>query len=201
MTEFILATGNQGKIVELKKLLADLPVRVVSVKEKNLSLDVEENGSSFLENAVIKAGAIHAHTGGFVMADDSGLEVDALGGEPGIYSARFMGEDADYPTKIAELWRRLEGIPMEQRTARFVCAVALYCPDGSVYTTVKNWEGLLYDRMVGEHGFGYDPVFYLPEIQKTSAEISPEEKNRISHRGQAVSAVLAYLKESWYSVV
>ena len=200
MTDFTIATGNQDKVREIKAMLEGLPLRVLSMKERGIVLEVEESGSSFCENAVLKARAIHEITGGFVMADDSGLAVDALGGEPGIYSARFMGEDADYPTKIEELWRRLKDVPREARTARFVCAIALYCPDGSLFTTEAVMEGLIHDEIAGANGFGYDPVLFLPEYGLTAAQISPEEKNRISHRGKAVVSMLDYLKKTWYSV-
>lgn len=171
---------------EIRMILGDLGVPVVSMKEAGAAADIEENGTSFEENAIIKARTIMKKTGEITMADDSGLEIDALGGEPGIYSARYMGEDTSYDIKNQNLIDRLEGMPEEKRTARFVCAIACAFPDGQILTSRGTMEGLIAHEIRGENGFGYDPVFYLPEEGCTSAEISPEKKNELSHRGKAL---------------
>lgn len=189
MKKIIFATGNQGKMREIREILSDLDVEVLSMKEAGITADIEENGKSFEENAVIKAKAISKMTGEIVLADDSGLEIDYLNKEPGIYSARYMGEDTSYHIKNANLIRRLEGVPDEQRTARFVCAVAAAFPDGTVKTVTAAMEGRIGYEEKGENGFGYDPIFFLPEYGCTSAELSMEEKNKISHRGKALRAI------------
>ena len=148
-----------------------------------------EDGTTFEENAVIKARTISEMTGEIVLADDSGLEIDYLNKEPGVYSARYMGEDTSYHIKNANLIQRLEGVPDEKRTARFVCAVAAAFPDGTVKTVRGTMEGRIGYEERGENGFGYDPIFFLPEFQCTSAELSMEEKNQISHRGKALRAI------------
>lgn len=167
-------------------ILADLGVEVRSLKDAGIRIDVEENGASYEENALIKARAAAAFTRDIVMADDSGLEIDYLNGEPGIYSARYLGEDTPYAIKNADLIARLEGVPREKRTARFVCAIAAVLPDGRELTTRATVEGIIGHEEKGSHGFGYDPIFYVPEFGKTTAELTEEEKNRISHRGKAL---------------
>ncbi len=182
----IFATGNEGKMREIRMILAGLGIPVVSMKEAGVSADIEENGKSFAENAAIKAKAIMEMTGEIVMADDSGLEIDYLDGAPGIYSARFMGEDTSYDIKNAAILEKLRGVPDERRTARFVCAIACAFPDGQMLETYDTMEGRIGYEIKGGNGFGYDPIFYLPECGCTSAEVSPEKKNELSHRGKAL---------------
>lgn len=186
MERIIFATGNEGKLREIREILADLGIEVVSMKAAGIQADIVEDGTTFEENAIIKAKAIHELTGEMVMADDSGLEVDYLNKEPGVYSARYMGEDTSYRIKNMSLVERLEGVPDEQRTARFVCVIALVTKDGQVVTTRGDFEGRIGYEEKGENGFGYDPVFYVPEFGCYSAELSPEQKNAISHRGKAL---------------
>ena len=189
MKKVIFATGNEGKMKEIREILGDLDIRLLSLKDAGITADIEENGSSFEENAVIKAMAIRDLTGEIVLADDSGLEIDYLNKEPGIYSARYMGEDTSYHIKNANLIERLNGVPDEKRTARFVCAIAAAFPDGTVRTVRAAMEGRIGYEEKGENGFGYDPIFYLPEYGCSSAELSMEKKNKISHRGKALRAI------------
>ena len=187
----IFATGNEGKMKEIRMILADMGLSIQSMKQADIVLDIEENGRTFEENAVIKAKAVaqaarEKGISAIVLADDSGLEIDYLNKEPGIYSARYMGEDTSYHIKNANLIERLEGVADEQRTARFVCAIAAILPDGTQRITRGTIEGRIGYEEKGENGFGYDPIFYLPEYQCYSAELSPEEKNKISHRGKAL---------------
>ena len=191
----IFATGNEGKMREIRMILEDLGVPVLSMKEAGISADIEENGKSFAENAAIKAKAIMEMTGEIVMADDSGLEIDYLDGAPGIYSARFMGEDTSYDIKNKALIDKLAGVPDEKRTARFVCAIACALPDGQILESRGTMEGIIGYEIKGENGFGYDPIFYLPECGCTSAEISPEKKNELSHRGKALRAMREKLEK------
>ena len=195
MKKIVCATGNQGKLREVKKILADLDMDIVSMKEEGIQIDVNENGATFAENAQIKATAIGAHTDAIVLADDSGLVIDALNGEPGIYSARYMGEDTSYRIKNQNLIDRLEGVPDEKRTARFVCAIAAALPDGTVLHTEGTIEGIIGYEERGENGFGYDPIFYVPKLGKTTAELSDDEKNAISHRGSALEKMKVLLRE------
>ena len=189
MKKVIFATGNEGKMKEIREILGDLDIRLLSLKDAGITADIEENGNSFEENAVIKATAIRDLTGEIVLADDSGLEIDYLNKEPGIYSARYMGEDTSYHIKNANLIERLNGVPDEKRTARFVCAIAAAFPDGTVRTVRAAMEGRIGYEEKGENGFGYDPIFYLPEYGCSSAGLSMEEKNKISHRGKALRAI------------
>lgn len=189
MKKVIFATGNEGKMKEIRDILGDLDIQLLSLKDAGITADIEENGNSFEENAVIKATAIRDLTGEIVLADDSGLEIDYLNKEPGIYSARYMGEDTSYHIKNANLIERLNGVPDEKRTARFVCAIAAAFPDGTVRTVRAAMEGRIGYEEKGENGFGYDPIFYLPEYGCSSAELSMEEKNKISHRGKALRAI------------
>ena len=193
-TRLIFATGNQGKVNEFKQMLGD-EYEILSMKDIGVDIDIEENGTSFEENAVIKAKAVMEVTGEMVLADDSGFEVDALNGEPGIYSARYMGEDTPYSVKNAELIRRCEGVPDEKRGARFVCVIACAYPDGTVDTAKGVIEGRLAHEPAGENGLGYDPIFYLPERGCTTGELEPEEKNKISHRGLAIAKMVEILKK------
>lgn len=194
MKKIIFATGNQGKMIEIREILADLDAEILSMKEAGVQADIVEDGKTFEENAVIKAKAICEKTGEIVLADDSGLEIDYLNGEPGIYSARYMGEDTSYHIKNNNLIERLAGVPDEKRTARFVCAIAAAFPDGTVKTVRAAMEGRIGYEERGENGFGYDPIFFLPEYGCSSAEISMEEKNKISHRGKALRAIKEALK-------
>ena len=189
MKKIIFATGNEDKMKEIRRILADPSLEILSLKDAGIHADIDENGKSFEENAMIKAEAISKMTGEIVLADDSGLEIDYLNKEPGIYSARYMGEDTSYHIKNAKLIERLEGVPDEKRTARFVCAIAAAFPDGTMKTVRAAMEGRIGYKESGENGFGYDPIFYLPEYGCTSAELSMEEKNRISHRGKALCLI------------
>ncbi len=194
MTKIIIATGNAGKMKEIKSIFNNSKYEVVSMKEEGIAADVDENGATFEENALIKAREIAKISGHIVLADDSGLEVDALNKEPGIYSARYMGEDTPYSVKNANIIERLDGVEFEKRTARFVCAVAAVYPDGKELVVRETMEGYIEYEEKGTNGFGYDPIFYLKEFDKTSAEISLEEKNEISHRGKAFRAIKAMME-------
>lgn len=191
----IFATGNEGKMREIRMIMEDLGLEILSMKEAGLKADIEENGTTFEENAVIKAKGVAELCEDIVLADDSGLEIDALNKEPGVLSARYMGEDTDYHIKNMSLVNRLEGVPDEQRTARFVCAIAAALPDGRVLETKAAMEGRIGYEERGENGFGYDPIFMLPEYGLSTAEISPELKNELSHRGIALRLMKEKLKE------
>lgn len=190
----IFATGNEGKMREIRMILGDLGCPVLSMKEAGADPKIVENGSSFGENAEIKARAVWACTGDIVLADDSGLVVDYIGGEPGIYSARYMGEDTSYEIKNRNIIERLDGAEGEERSARFVCNIAAVLPDGRVLHTEATMEGLIAKEPAGSEGFGYDPILYIPEFGKTSAELTIEQKNQISHRGKALEAMKTELK-------
>ncbi|MCH5255468.1 MAG: XTP/dITP diphosphatase [Lachnospiraceae bacterium] len=191
----VFATGNQGKMREIRQILAGMDVDILSMKEAGISMDIVEDGTTFEENAVIKAKAVASATKHIVLADDSGLEIDYLNKEPGIYSARYMGEDTSYDIKNANLIERLSGVEDEKRTARFVCAIAAVLPDGQILTVQGVIEGRIAYEPKGSNGFGFDPIFYLPEYGCTSAELSEEDKNAISHRGRALRAMKEKLKE------
>lgn len=202
----IFATGNQEKMKEIRQIMAGCPVEVCSMKEAGIKCEVEENGTTFAQNARIKANGIaevlrkmyqdaDKECRDIVLADDSGLEIDALNKEPGVYSARYMGEDTPYHEKNMNLVSRLEGVPVEERTARFVCAIAAVLPDGSVIDTQAAIEGYIGYEEKGENGFGYDPIFRVPEFGCTTAELTMEQKNKISHRGKALSAMKEKLQE------
>lgn len=195
MSCIVFATGNEGKMREIRDILADMETEVVSMKEVGICVDIEENGATFEENAVIKAQAIAAMTNDIVLADDSGLEVDYLNKEPGIYSARYLGENTPYAIKNQAILERLEGVPKELRSARFVCAIAAVLPDKEVIVVRETIEGYIGFEVAGCHGFGYDPIFYTDELGCSTAEIPEEEKNRISHRGKALSAMREKLME------
>lgn len=193
--KIVFATGNVGKMREIREILADMDVEVFSMKEMGIEVPVEENGTTFEENAVIKAKAVAEACGEIVLADDSGLEIDYLNKEPGIYSARYMGEQTPYSVKNAKLIERLEGVPEEERTARFVCAIAAVFPDGEIRTSHGVIEGRIGHEEKGKNGFGYDPIFYVPELGRTTAELSDNEKNRISHRGKALRGMKEELRK------
>lgn len=195
MNRLIFATGNQGKMREIREILGDTIPEILSMKEAGISADIVEDGKTFEENALIKARAVSRAAGVMAMADDSGLEVDCMGGAPGIYSARFMGEDTSYDIKNNYIISRAKQVPPEERTARFVCAIACVLPDGREWVVRGTVEGVINDRQVGENGFGYDPIFLLPERGVTTAQLPPEEKNAISHRGRALRAMRDLLTE------
>ena len=197
MKKIIFATGNEDKMKEIRRILADPSLEILSLKDAGIHADIEENGKSFEENAMIKAEAISKMTGEIVLADDSGLEIDYLDKAPGIYSARFAGEDTSYDIKNRILLDRLEGVPDEERRARFVCAVAAVFPDGTVKVVRETIEGQIAHEIVGENGFGYDPIFYVPEYGCTTAEMTPELKNELSHRGKALRAMKKILEEKF----
>ena len=202
MDTIIFATGNKNKMIEIRMILADLGCKILSQKEAGIQADVVEDGQTFEENALIKATTIAdiarkmpEYKNAVVLADDSGLEIDALNKEPGIYSARYMGEDTSYDIKNQALIDRLEGVPDEKRTARFVCAIAAALPDGSTEVVRGTMEGRIGYEITGENGFGYDPIFYLPQFGCSSAELEPEKKNERSHRGEGLRKMRKVLEE------
>ena len=202
MDTIIFATGNKNKMIEIRMILADLGCKILSQKEAGIQADVVEDGQTFEENALIKATTIAdiarkmpEYKNAVVLADDSGLEIDALNKEPGIYSARYMGEDTSYDIKNQALIDRLEGVPDEKRTARFVCAIAAAFPDGRRKTVRAAMEGRIGYEEKGENGFGYDPIFYLPQFGCSSAELEPEKKNELSHRGEGLRKMRKVLEE------
>ena len=197
--KIIFATGNKNKMTEIRQILRDLGMEILSMKEAGVDIDIVEDGKSFEENAMIKASAIAElpevrAMDAIVLADDSGLEVDYLHGEPGIYSARYLGEDTSYDIKNNHIIDLLAGVPDDQRTARFVCVIACAFPDGRTITVRGVIEGRIGYEQKGENGFGYDPIFYVPEFGCTTAELSPEDKNKVSHRGKALTAMYEELK-------
>ena len=193
--KIIFATKNAGKVREIKQILADMPFEVLSLKDAGIDIDVDEDGTTFEENAVKKAVEIMKVSGEICLADDSGLEIDYLDKAPGVYSARYMGEDTPYEIKNAKIIELLDGVPDEKRTARFISAIAAAFPDGRVVTTEGTIEGIIGYEAKGENGFGYDPIFFLPEYGKTTGELPIEEKNKISHRGKALMLMKEKLKE------
>lgn len=195
MRRLIFATGNKNKMIEIREILKDLNLEILSMKEAGISIDVEENGSTFEENAMIKAKAVADACDDIVLADDSGLEIDYLDKAPGVHSARFMGEDTSYEIKNQALIDKLEGVPKEQRTARFVCAIAAVVPGHEPITVRGTIEGYIGWKPAGENGFGYDPIFYVPDLDVSTSELTMEEKNARSHRGNALRAICQALKE------
>lgn len=209
MKDIIFATQNAGKMKEIREILKDSGRRIYSQKEAGIDAEAEETGSTFAENALIKAETVmdwcreHGIPGlpgrtaadFLVLADDSGLEIDALNGEPGIYSARYLGHETSYREKNADLIARLEGVPKAERSARFVCAIAAVFPDGSREMALGTIEGYIGWRESGENGFGYDPIFYLYETDRSTAELPPEEKNAVSHRGRALRKMKEILQK------
>lgn len=195
MKKIIIATTNEGKMKEFRALLAHKDVEIVSMKETGINIDIDENGTTFEENAAIKAKTVCEYSGCLCLSDDSGLVIDYLGGEPGIYSARYLGHDTPYEEKNKIIIERLKGVPTEQRSARFVCAVAAAFPDGIVLTVKDTMEGYIAEAPAGKGGFGYDPIFFFPPAGMTSAELTAEEKNAVSHRGKALRKMVALLEK------
>ena len=196
--KIIFATGNENKMKEIRMILADLGMPILSMKEAGISVDVVEDGTTFEENALIKATEIAKEVENcIVLADDSRLEIDYLNKEPGIYSARYAGEHTSYDIKNNLLLERLAGVPDEKRTARFVCAVAAAFPDGSTEVVRGTIEGRIGYEIAGENGFGYDPIFYVPEYGCTTAEMDPETKNELSHRGNALRAMRLIMEKKY----
>ena len=206
MEKIIFATGNEHKMIEIRAILSDLGAEILSQKEAGIKADVVEDGTTFEENAMIKATEIAKianqmpeYKNAVVLADDSGLEIDYLNKEPGIYSARYMGEDTPYTVKNNHIIELLKDVEGEDRSARFVCVIACVFPDGRSFTCRGVVEGQIGYSEKGENGFGYDPIFYVPELGCTTAELPPEEKNKISHRGRALTAMYDKMKE--YGIV
>ena len=187
--QIIFATGNKDKMREIREIMADVDVEVLSMKEAGIVVDVVEDGTTFEENSLIKAKAIAQYTDAIVLADDSGLEIDYLDKAPGVYSARFMGEDTSYDIKNQALIDKLDGVPKDERTARFVCAIGAVLPNKETLVVRETMEGYIGYEIAGENGFGYDPIFYLDEFGCSSAALSREQKNEISHRGKALRAM------------
>ncbi len=196
MRTLLLATTNEHKLREFRTIFRELPFTLLSLRDVHLDMDVEETGTTFAENATIKALAYASAANMLALADDSGLEIDALGGAPGVYSARFAGREATYEERFRLIMERLEEVPSSPRTARFRCALALAEPSGSVRVVEGTIEGVIAEQARGENGFGYDPIFLVPEAGKTTAEMAPEEKHRISHRGRAAQEARRLL-ENW----
>ena len=192
--KIIFATGNKNKMREIRDILSDLGMEILSMKEAGIDKEINEDGKTFEENALIKARAVAEDTDAVVLADDSGLEIDYLNKEPGIYSARYLGEDTSYEIKNQALLDRLSGVKKEDRTARFVCAIAAVLPDKREFVVRETIEGYIGEKPAGTNGFGYDPIFYLPEYGCTTAQLSPEQKNEVSHRGKALCAIKRKLK-------
>ena len=201
--DIVFATGNMDKMHEIKRILKDLKINgeevsIYSMKEKGVDVDIVEDGTTFVENALIKAKAVSKYLpGSIVLADDSGLEVDYLNGEPGIYSARYMGRDATYHEKNLNIIERIKDAKGEERAARFVCAIAAVLPDGSTLSTIKTMEGRIATEERGKNGFGFDPIFLIPPYEQTSAEITEDEKNAISHRGKALRSMRELLEDRY----
>ena len=197
-TRIIFATGNEAKMKEIRMILADLGMPILSMKEAGINVDVVEDGTTFEENALIKVTEIAKYVENcIVLADDSGLEIDYLNKEPGIYSARYAGVDTSYDIKNQLLLDRLAGVPDEKRTARFVCAIAAAFPDGTTEVVRGTIEGIIGHEIIGENGFGYDPIFYLPQYGLTTAQIPPELKNDLSHRGNALRAMRVIMEKKY----
>ncbi len=186
MTKLIFATGNNNKLKEIREIMENTGFDIISSKDAGIDLDVEETGTTFEENALIKARAVAKLSGNLTLSDDSGLEIDYMDKAPGIYSARFLGHDTDYDYKNNYILDKLKDVPKEKRTARYVCAVAAVWPDGREEVVRETFEGYIGFEQKGHNGFGYDPIFMVPEYEKTAAEIGPEQKNAISHRGKAL---------------
>lgn len=199
MKKIIFGTFNEGKMDEIREILKDIDVELLSLKDAGIDINIDENGSTFEENAIIKAKAIMELSGEMVLADDSGLEVDYLDKSPGIYSARFMGEDTSYVIKNQYIIDQLANAKGNERSARFVCVIACAYPDGNIITERATIEGIISDKISGVNGFGYDPILYIPEYNCTTADMTVEQKNLISHRGKALRAmrdkIIDYVRE------
>lgn len=193
--KIIFATGNKNKMREIRDILSDLGMEILSMKEAGIDKGINEDGKTFEENALIKARAVAEDTDAVVLADDSGLEIDYLNKEPGIYSARYLGEDTSYEIKNQALLDRLSGVKKEDRTARFVCAIAAVLPDKREFVVRETIEGYIGEKPAGTNGFGYDPIFYVDEYGCSTAELSEEKKNEVSHRGKALRAMREVLKK------
>ena len=196
MQTLLLATSNQHKLDEFCAIFSDLPMKLLSLKDLQIEMEVEETGTTFVENAKLKANAYAQASGILTLADDSGLEIDALGGAPGILSARYLGRETSYDERFRKILQQLNGLPLDQRSARFRCAIALAEPSGYTRVVEGVIEGVIADAPRGKNGFGYDPIFFVPELGKTLAELTPEHKNRISHRARAARAARVLL-EDW----
>jgi XTP/dITP diphosphohydrolase len=196
MQTLLLATRNQHKLDEFCAIFSDLPMELLSLKDLQIEMEVEETGTTFVENAKLKANAYAQASGILTLADDSGLEIDALGGAPGILSARYLGRETSYDERFRKILEQLNGLPLDQRSARFRCAIALAEPSGYTRVVEGVIEGVIADAPRGKNGFGYDPIFFVPELGKTLAELTPEHKNRISHRARAARAARVLL-EDW----
>lgn len=196
MNKIILASNNNGKIKEFREIFKDMDIELVPMKEAGIDVDIEESGETFEENSLIKARTVCKLSGCITIADDSGLEVDYLGGQPGVYSARFMGHDTSYDIKNKAIIDKLKGVSGKDRSARFVAVIAAVFPDGRELVTRGTMEGIIGQEPLGENGFGYDPILFLPEYNKSSAELTSEEKNKISHRGKALEKMKAALAEA-----
>lgn len=192
--KIIFATGNTGKMKEIRAILGDMGVTILSMKEAGVNIEIEENGTTFEENALIKAKAVCAATREVTLADDSGLEIDYLNKEPGVYSARYLGEDTSYEIKNRTILERLAGVPKEKRTARFVCVIAAALPDGRTLVAKDSMEGFIGYEIEGENGFGYDPIFCVREYGCTTAQLTMEQKNQLSHRGKALRRIKEQLQ-------
>ena len=198
MHTLLLATSNLHKLEEFRAIFSDLPLRMFSLSEIQLNVDVEETGNSFAENAELKARAYVQMSHMLTLADDSGLEIDALGGAPGVHSARFLGSETSYEERFRVILEQLQGLPLDQRSARFRCVIALAEPTGNIHIVEGVVEGVIADCPRGSHGFGYDPIFFLPELGKTFAELESVDKNRISHRARAAQAAYKLLEDLLY---
>jgi len=196
MRELLLATTNYHKLEEYRAIFSGLPFHFLSLHDIHLDMDVEETGTTFAENAELKARTYARSSGMLALADDSGLEIDALGGAPGVQSARYLGRQTSYEERFRRILEQLKGLPVEQRAARFRCAIALAEPSGYTRIVEGVVEGTIAESPRGKNGFGYDPIFYFPESGKTFAELAPEFKNRISHRARAAQAARELL-EDW----
>ena len=194
MKKILFATTNEGKMREIRMIMEGSGYEITSLKDAGIKVDIDENGSTFEENALIKANALRPYTDGIILADDSGLEVDYLNKEPGVHSARYMGEDTSYDIKNQSIIDRLDGVEGNDRSARFVCVIAASFPDGHTAVTRGTIEGVIAKTPAGCGGFGYDPIFYYPPYGTTLANVSDEMKNAVSHRGRALKQCVEYLE-------
>ena len=200
MKKILFATTNEGKMREIRMIMEGSGYEITSLKDAGIKVDIDENGSTFEENALIKANALRPYTDGIILADDSGLEVDYLNKEPGVHSARYMGEDTSYDIKNQSIIDRLDGVEGNDRSARFVCVIAASFPDGHTAVTRGTIEGVIAKTPAGCGGFGYDPIFYYPECQCTTAQMDPEMKNELSHRGKALRKMREVIEKKYGKV-